>query len=89
MSQIFQLDPADLALLLAMAPGERIGAIIRLNHLGRYAQRLNAVEILAQLAESNERRSVRRSMAAQGSPDSSVRHPDSSGSSNQQALAER
>ncbi|MBK7944351.1 MAG: hypothetical protein IPJ85_03140 [Flavobacteriales bacterium] len=51
MKDLIQIEPADLAMLVALAPAERIGAIIRLNRTVRYANTLNAVEILVLLAE--------------------------------------
>ena len=51
MNDLTHIESADLAMLVALAPAERLGAIIRLNRTVRYANTLNAVELLVQLAE--------------------------------------
>lgn len=49
-------DPSDLAMLLAMSPTERLGAIIRLNRGARYSNRLNVITVLSLLEEWSSRR---------------------------------
>lgn len=51
MEQLLLLDPADLAMLLALSPMERLGGIVRLN-AARYANRLNAVVLMSLLSEA-------------------------------------
>ena len=80
MSHLIKLGRADLIMLLAIAPPDRIGAIIRLNRTALYANTLNVVEILVQLAELSMSRA---SMPGVGLPvmsDSSPSLPASSGS---------
>lgn len=45
---------ADWARLVAAAPDERIGLILRLNQASGYANRLNAVELLSLLMEASQ-----------------------------------
>lgn len=78
MEQLLLLDPADLAMLLAMRPMERLGGIIRLNRATRYANRLNAIVLLSALNERGARRRKNGARAAIAVPDSSPAIPGSS-----------
>ncbi len=51
MDPLSQLDPGDLANLMAMSAAQRLGAIIRLNTAHRYATPLDALRLLAGLEE--------------------------------------
>jgi hypothetical protein len=51
MRTTFQLDPGDLDSLLAMNEPQRLGAIIRLNAMHRYAPPLDAFRLLKWLEE--------------------------------------
>ncbi len=80
MSHLIKLDRADLIMLLAIAPPDRIGAIIRLNRTALYANTLNVVEILVQLAELSMSRASMREAGWPFKSDSSPGLPASSGS---------
>ena len=80
MSHLIKLDRADLAMLLVKAPPDRIGAIIRLNRTALYANTLNVVEILVQLAELSMSRASMREAGWPFKSDSSPGLPASSGS---------
>lgn len=89
MSRLIQLEPADLAMLLALSPTDRIGAIIRLNRTPRYANTLNVVEILVQLAEQCMARISPQSLTMRRIPASSPSIPASSGSARTKHQARR
>ena len=80
MSHLHQLAPDDLGLLLGLTPADRIGAIIRLNRTALYANTLNVVEILVQLAELSMSRASMREAGWPFKSDSSPGLPASSGS---------
>ncbi len=48
-----RIHAADWARLMAAAPDERIGLILRMNQADGYANRLNAVELLSLLMEAS------------------------------------
>lgn len=80
MSPLIKLDRADLAMLLAIDPPDRIGAIIRLNRTPRYANALNVVEMLVQLAELSMSRASIQGLFRPVTSVSSPSLPASSGS---------
>lgn len=80
MTCLNRLEPSDLAMLLSLVPTNRIGAIIRLNRTTRYANTLNVVEMLVQLAELSMARTTTGEAGRSRVPASSPGVPASSDS---------